>query len=209
MALPQVMGALCDAVCQALRARDGVPVVKDVRMNDFLCNAVAAETSFGFSAGSVLLAYRSMLQDSTADAIENDLLADAIIAIADECSGQELTAREVLKRAKDEIVDDTAKLPAANQLHKWIDRWTPVLRQAGVEITRLQRRGNKRPYVIRRLPASDDTIDDTPHVFDQSSPSIEPDHDDSDDSDDMAIVSLTECYGDEKRDHGSMGMFIR
>lgn len=203
--LPKLLGALCDAVCLALANRQNVKVDPSIRMSDFLRNAIAAETAFGFPTGTTERAYLRMCRSTNNDAIDSDELATAIIALCQARDGEELTASEILQKAKEQV-DDATKLPVVNQFAKWVKRMAPVLRQAGAELQKGNRRGNKRPYILRYVgPDNDDTNDDNGATTSSSSTQFEPDNDNCDGMTAHDHNSL----GSSDSDDSALGMFLR
>ncbi|MBL8040966.1 MAG: hypothetical protein JNM04_06415, partial [Chthonomonas sp.] len=203
--LPQLLGGLCDAVCLALAQRDHVRVDASIRMSDFLRNAIAAETAFGFPAGATERAYLRMCRSTNNDAIDSDELATAIIELCQAHNGEELNASEILQKAKGQV-DDSTKLPAVNQFSRWAKRMAPVLRQAGAELEKGNRRGNKRPYLLRYFGHdNDDTNDDNGATTSSSSAQFDPKNDNSDGMTAQDHYSL----GSSDFDDSALGMFLR
>ena len=76
---PKVLGALCDAFVTALRNRASVQLGNDPpRMMDFAKWAQAAESSFGFTAGTTVAAMKQRQRGIADDAVAESKLASAL-----------------------------------------------------------------------------------------------------------------------------------
>jgi hypothetical protein len=141
-ARPRILGALLDAVAQALADRANVVLDEPPRMGDFAVLVTAAEPALGWEQGSILRAYREMRGEINGIALESSPIAATLLRLAR--SGQwEGTPTDLLTTLEEEAGDE-AKHPYwpkdAARLGGELRKIAPYMREIGVAI----RIGHKR-----------------------------------------------------------------
>lgn len=139
---PRVLGAMFNAVSEALRNRDGVVLDDPPRMADATRWVTAAESAFGWPPGRFLAAYRRCIATTYAAVVEADPVAGALLAFAT-ASGWCGSAGDLFQVLKCPGGDQ----PGAARDRGWpktphgmggaLRRLAPALRRAGVEVTDL------------------------------------------------------------------------
>jgi len=155
-ARPFILGATFDIVVQGLRKlpsvrRDWLP-----RMADFALWGCAVAPALGWTPEEFLAAYSANRETSNDIALENSLVAPALLEIMEtERLTWEGTASQLLELLNDKAKESTRKQRAwpktPGDLAKGLRRLVPNLRTAGVGVEFLPRRGNKRLIHIESL----------------------------------------------------------
>jgi putative DNA primase/helicase len=151
------LGALCDAVCGALRELPAIEAqrIPLPRMADFVLLATAAESALGWARGTFLSAYKANRSDLFDQSLEADAVASAIHRFLTGRNGPSWTgtAGELLQG-----LDPAATLSAQRSwpntprgLADRIRRAAPLLRSAGIEVEGPIRQGHGRHriYTLR------------------------------------------------------------
>lgn len=143
MVRPRVLGALCDAISDALRRIDAIKLKRYPRMADFAKWATAAESGFGWEPGTIMAAYDANRTEMGNATFEADLVAVAIrdFMQTEPCqSGWKGTATELLAALNDLVPETTRRNRAwpisAQGIGNRFERIAPLLRQKGFQITR-------------------------------------------------------------------------
>jgi hypothetical protein len=136
-ALPNLLGALLDAVVRGLKALPDVELAGYPRMADFAEWATACEPGL-WEPGTFAAAYAANRENAMADVVEANLVGAALqafMANRDEWSG---TATELLDELNDQIGDEQRRNKfwpkAANALSGKLTRLGGDLRKLGIEI---------------------------------------------------------------------------
>ena len=136
---PKVLGALLDAVSAALRRLPEVRLEKLPRMAEFAEWAVAAEKGLGFREGAFLAAYAVARSDAVGQALENDPVAEAVLAYMADRRQWVGTATELHKRLAAKVDEDVRRSKAwkktPQHLSAHLKRLAPPLRAVGLEYT--------------------------------------------------------------------------
>ncbi len=148
---PAILGALFDAVADALGAVQSVRLEGLPRMADFAVWATAAENSLGWEPGSFLRAYAGNREEATETALEADPVAAAVRSFMEEREEWRGTAGELWKALNDLVDEDirhTKVWPGApNALSGRLKRLAPALRGIGIEYEDLRLPGGGRQRV--------------------------------------------------------------
>ena len=159
--LPQILGALYDAVSTALARLPQVNLARKPRMADFAVWAVAAAPALGFAPEEFLDAYCGNRAEAVQETLEGDPVAVAISALMDErtrTDGTDVwegTCKELLttlERLTDDGVKRSRNWPKTPRgLSGRLRRLVTFLRESGNEVSFCPRgsRG-KRPLKIER-----------------------------------------------------------
>jgi putative DNA primase/helicase len=156
-ARPRILGALLDAVSAALRNQAHVHLEEKPRMADFAIWATAAEPALGWRPGAFMAAYLSNRGAANAVALEESVLAMAVLRLMHLQVAWDGTAGELLRHLNRHFSDpqirrhrDWPKGP--RKLSGELHRWAPSLRQVGVESIFGAREGGtgRRLIVIRK-----------------------------------------------------------
>ena len=137
---PRVLGALVAVLSETLRRLPETRPPKLSRMADFERLIIAASPALGWGANEFAAIYRSNIAESDALAIENDLVAGAMLAAIQEdyLAGLEGAMTRLLEILGAKVSD------AAKRSRDWpqnavalgarIERLKPVLRRHGIEV---------------------------------------------------------------------------
>jgi hypothetical protein len=153
---PEILGAVLDAVASAIANQGQVRSGGYERMADFAKWVTAAERGLGWEPGSFAVAYAASREGAIELAVENDPVASAVRALANESETWEGTAGELLSElerfASPKVMESRAWPSAPNVLANRLRRAAPGLRQLGVNVEiggRAATRDRKRLIVIR------------------------------------------------------------
>ena len=138
-AKPRLLGVVLDAVAAALRNKAGVCIDKLPRMADFARWATAAESAFGWEAGTVLAAYRANAETANRLALEQSPLVSFLRAIILARAGQKWigTMSDLLVALQNETAgklrtDRVQGWPSSpSALGHALQRLAPALRKIG------------------------------------------------------------------------------
>jgi len=164
-ARPGILGALLTTVSRALRELPGVRLDRLPRMADFAVMGVAVERALGWPDGSFLAAYDQSRQAGHEAALEGDVVAEAIRALAADFCG---TATELLERLGNVIPEDKRRgrnwPKSAAVLGTRVTRLMPDLAAVGIHVTK-GRRGDKQNdrliTIARTKPSEPSALSET------------------------------------------------
>jgi hypothetical protein len=139
-ARPQILGFLCDAIAEGLRATPDVKLNGMPRMADFARWGVATERALGAEAGSFMEAYDSSQEEAVEQALEASPVAAPLWKFARLFKGPGNawtgSATELLKELCERVEDDVTRAKgwpkAAHALSRELKRLAPPLRDVGV-----------------------------------------------------------------------------
>jgi hypothetical protein len=152
-ARPLILGALLDAVVVALQRLPSIERAGLPRMADFALWGSAAETAFGWPAGTFLATYQGNRASTNELAIEASVVAGPLVELI-EREGQWVgSSGELLSLLEDRIGDRVRHLVGwpknARALAGHLKRLSPNLRTAGWAV-RQDRNSKKRLWIIGR-----------------------------------------------------------
>ena len=145
-ARPAILGVLLDAVAGALARLAGVSFNGHApRMADFARWMVAAEPALGWQDGEFLDLYGRARQGAIETTLEQDVIADAVRALAAEgdWQGTPTELLEALEKFVKEAVRKSRRWPAVTKLRSRLRRLQSPLRAFGIELELDRRAGDK------------------------------------------------------------------
>ena len=158
--LPRILGVLFDIMATALARLPTIKPTRLPRMADFALWGMATAEGLGWHAGTFLKVYEQNRAAAVADAVEGNVLAHAVTALARDQGKWVGTATElqaVLIQYVPLAGRDGAGLPrAANSLSSHLKRLKPALLNQGVNISVGDRRGHGGTRVIEIRARGDD-----------------------------------------------------
>lgn len=136
---PRILGVLCDAVSMALRNIGKSHIGSLPRMADFTEWVTAAETSFGWTAGTFLSAYNNNRLDLNELSLESSVIAQPVKELLERHGVWEGTATELRQELSGLVDDETKKMKNgwpknARVLSGHLRRITPNLRTIGIAV---------------------------------------------------------------------------
>lgn len=167
-ARPRILGALLDAMSEGLRRLPTIELPSKPRMAEFAEWAAACESHFTVSDGVFLDAYERNQAVAVAGVVESDPVASAIRDLAHELGHKgiqnwEGNATELLRKLTGIVDESTAKdrtwPKSAKSMGRTVARVAPVLRQAGIPVTRAQRTSRTRTIIIEGVKRAKDQGD--------------------------------------------------
>jgi hypothetical protein len=151
---PRILGALLDAVSVALRDRDTVSIGKLPRLADFAKWVAAAESSFGWEAGTFMRAYAENQAYGHITAQESSPIYDMVANLVSQhgrWTGTATTLLAELNRDADYDRRHTTGWPkSASALSSALRRIQPALRAAGIDLINEQRTAGVRRLTLSR-----------------------------------------------------------
>lgn len=169
-ARPGILGALLDGVATALREKDAVDLPELPRMADFASWSTAAETAFGWPAGTLLADYTANIGAATNLVLDDSPVYRPLCDLLDRTGGR-WPRGDGVGNAKELLAALTSQAGGATSAASnktWpnkplalagiLRRLAPALRAAGIEVEFLEREttgDRKRPIVIRRRPPAE------------------------------------------------------
>lgn len=151
-ARPAILGALLDALSDALGRLPGVKLIAAPRLADFARLATAAEISLGWESGGFLAAYAGNRSEAIEVGLDGHPTGQAIRSMMEQETAWTGTAEELLRMLTahaDRGAVDTRLWPkTAAELGKQLRRLTPALRAVGVDYTH-NRVGHNRSRTIQ------------------------------------------------------------
>ena len=151
-----ILGALLDGVVAGLNRIDNIKLAELPRMADFALWATACEPAFGWPQGAICEAYKNNIGENIDNALELNPLAQKIIALAEKGEWQG-TMQELLETLKKVETGQGRTCPPvpnmppdATRLSGILNRLTPDLRHAGIEVIRHPRKANKKLVTIMK-----------------------------------------------------------
>jgi len=152
---PRILGALLDAVVEALRNYKSVKLEKLPRMADFAKWVVAAEPVLPWASGTFLKAYNQNRSGAIEATLETDPLATAVRELMKDQKEWKGTSTELLS-ALEALVDDRTKKEegwpgSAAWLTRKLKRPATFLRSVGIDID-FPVPGEKLPITVRKRP---------------------------------------------------------
>ena len=153
-ALPQILGALYDAVAAAHAGYESVviPPEKTIRLASFMKWAVAAEPAMSFQSGSLIEALNSNWAQAADYILEYDTVATALVSYLSANAPFHGTLQQLLAGLTPfRMMNDDTWPRTPRGLSNVLKRLAPVLRKKGIEIYNNGRQGhyNKIMYEIR------------------------------------------------------------
>jgi len=145
---PAIIGALLDAVSDAMRRLPEARLEKLPRMAEFAEWVTAAEGALGWDPGSFMVAYEEGCEEAVAGALENDPVAGAVLSFMEdqqEWVGKSAELLEKLASEVDEKVERSRSWPkTASHLSGRLKRLAPALRAEGLEYEDWREAGGER-----------------------------------------------------------------
>ncbi|MBK9386431.1 MAG: hypothetical protein IPN34_16590 [Planctomycetes bacterium] len=139
--LPQILGAVFDALVKVLAILPSVDAPDGIRMMDFAKIGVAVEKSLGWPNGEFVVAMRGDADSKVEDAVEDSVVAQALIRLGEESEskGWRGTSTELLTLLKktmeaEESTHSKSWPKSAAGLSSELKRIAPVLRRLGITI---------------------------------------------------------------------------
>jgi hypothetical protein len=153
---PRVLGALLDAVSAGLRLLPSVRLDRLPRMADFARWAEAVGRGLGWKPGAALAAYRVAIGEATQLALEASVVTGPVLALLENHSPWEGTARELLEhltRLAGEKSKDRDWPGKPHLLSGQLRRLAPSLRRVGVEVafSKVGKRRTRTIHLGRRV----------------------------------------------------------
>jgi hypothetical protein len=137
-ASPSILGGLLDGLSAALKNIKSVKLENLPRMADFAKWVTAAEPGLGWESESFMVSYQKNRSSAIEIGLDNDPLAQAVIALIQDAGFWIGTSTELLEalelKVPEKIIRSKYWPQAANQLSKRLNRLAPVLREVGVNL---------------------------------------------------------------------------
>ncbi len=153
---PQILGALLDAVVVALARLPSINLPKLPRMADFALWATAAESAFGWPAGTFVAAYQGNRESANEVALEASVVARPLLDLLEALGGWNGSSGELLKVLEERQGDQARKQSGwpknPRSLSGHLKRLAPNLREAGWVLEQ-DRSSKKRTWSFQRAPA--------------------------------------------------------
>ncbi len=132
---PRILGALLDAVCEALRHWNHVHLPVLPRMADATLWVSAGETAFGWSAGTFVNAYTANRQQAVESLAEADPVVGAVVKLMSDRNEWKGTASELYTALLEQVPEAERSAfprnPVALSVRR--KRINPLLRRCGIE----------------------------------------------------------------------------
>ena len=158
---PQILGALLDGLCAAVRNYKQVRLAEIPRMADFAVWASAAESGLGLESGSFERAYKAFRLGAVREALDADPVAIALEAFMEgqeQWKGSATALLDELGRFAEGKVTQSQSWPkAANKLSERLDRLGSSLRKVGLDV-RKAIEGHESKKVIMIDKARESTV---------------------------------------------------
>jgi len=159
---PEVLGALLDAACHALRNVSTVKLsdkAKKIRMTDFTKWIVAAEPALGWPADTFVNAYLANRAEASAQVMEQSVIGPPIVTLLNTCPAGEWigSATELLMTLDDHYSDSRMQAQkewpkSGHKMSALLRRLAPVLRKNGVDVLQGEERTKThRVITLRRM----------------------------------------------------------
>ena len=149
--LPELLGALFDAISSGLKRMPTLVLKGLPRMADFAKWAIACAPGFDCPEGAFLDAYDQNRNEAVAQTLDQDPVAAALMEFMEDRSSWQGQPSELFNDLGEIVGDRTRKSRAwpgsANWLTRKLKRLSTFLRAAGIEIDR----GPKRQVIIRTV----------------------------------------------------------
>jgi hypothetical protein len=144
---PYILGALLDAVSEALKNISEVKLKSLPRMADFAEWVVAAEPTLPWEGGEFLEAYEGNRAEAVEVSLDSDPVAAAILKLVDQEGEWEGTSTELLVMLEGLIKDSILKTrfwpKDSRSLSGRVDRAAPFLREVGITIEKSRKSGRR------------------------------------------------------------------
>jgi hypothetical protein len=153
---PRILGALLDAVVEAIRNESTTSLSRMPRMADFARWIVAAEPRLPWPSGMFLAAYEGNRASANETALEASPIAATVLTLLSDCETWKGSASELLttieKHALPRVRDSRAWPKNSRALSAQLRRIAPNLRVAeiGVEFGQTAGKGSRRFIVLTR-----------------------------------------------------------
>lgn len=157
--LPDILGALCNAVSEALKNLPYIKLSIFPRMADFFMWVTAAEPALPWSVGKFMEAYINNRNETIGLAIDSDPVAHATCNLIEKCDEWRGTASQLLNELEKNIskpIQRTKSWPKrSNILSTRLKRVATFLRAVNIEIEfKRQSHTGKRYIFIKRINSS-------------------------------------------------------
>jgi len=174
-AAPRIYGAVLSARSGAMACEADVQLAELPRMADFAVFATAAERALGWGPGDFMAAYASNQRDTTAVALDADLVAQTVVRFMrdhGEWSGPAKDLLEELRGLVSTAERESKAWPGApHVLSARLRRAAPVLRELGVEVdpdaTEGRGSSKRRLVVLKTAGAASVPTDPSAHIRDK------------------------------------------
>jgi hypothetical protein len=155
---PSILGALLDAVSEALMNISKVKLESLPRMADFAEWIVAAEPALPWQVGGFMEAYKGNRAEAVDVSLDSDPVAAAILKLLDEEGEFEGISTELLEKlegyTKDSIVTSRFWPKDGRSLSGRVDRAAPFLREVGIMVDRPPRTSSHRLICLKKSKES-------------------------------------------------------
>jgi hypothetical protein len=173
-AAPRIFGAVLSAVSGALAREASVHLPELPRMADFAVFATAAERGLGWHDGDFMAAYTANRRDTTAVALDADLVGQAVVRFMRDRADWQGPAKDLLEALSSAVGDaerESKGWPGApHVLSARLRRSAPVLRELGIDVdadaSEGRGRDKRRLVVLRTLAQTSVPTVRTAHVGD-------------------------------------------
>lgn len=151
-ARPKILGAIFDAVSQAMKLRPHIQVNELPRMADFAIYGCAVAEALGYGMKAFLQAYSRNINSQSEEVVQDNVVAVLIMALLDKEYGEwNGMPTELLKRLKDLAMDAMIvdkQLPEnPSALMREVNRLKTALEEVGMQVMS----HNDRSVTIRRM----------------------------------------------------------
>jgi hypothetical protein len=139
-ALPQIFGAILDALVAVLQHREEIHLPTSPRMADFAKTVCAAEVAFGWEAGTFLRAYEGNRRVANTISLEESEVGQRIVRLMTNTSYWQGTAAQLREQLIGIGADAGSAAggkvwrPRVESLAKELRRVAPVLRKCGIDV---------------------------------------------------------------------------
>ncbi|HZH04382.1 MAG TPA: hypothetical protein VEY30_11400 [Myxococcaceae bacterium] len=152
---PELLGALCDCVCEALRSERATRARLGTlpRLADLMVWASAAEGALGWTPGTVQRAMADLAEEVAAEALERDDVAVSMVKLMtrrQEWSGTMTELKAALEQAQGERISPSWPR-GARALSNALKRAAPVVRRHGIVWTQ-RKSGSTRLIQVLSVP---------------------------------------------------------
>ncbi|QTA82766.1 Uncharacterized protein dnl_51490 [Desulfonema limicola] len=145
---PEILGAFYKGVSAGIQNRGSIELASLPRMADFATKISEAEPGLGLKQGTFMEAYNQSRQDIIDDAIDADLVANAIIELMYDRRGKwSGTATELCEDLEKHVSRNALKSSSwpkqHNAMSRRLTRIMSFLRAKGINIERIKKRGSR------------------------------------------------------------------
>jgi hypothetical protein len=151
--MPYILGALLDAISEALRNISTVKLESLPRMADFAEWVVAAEPALPWDEGDFIKAYEGNRAEAVEVSLDSDAVAAAIINLLNDEDKWEGTSTELLEKlegyTKESILKSRSWPKDARTFSGRVDRAAPFLREVGISVEK-DRSSTRRLIILEK-----------------------------------------------------------